>query len=351
MFLTIQELRHNKLKFGALSFIIFLIVFLVLFITGLAAGLANDSGAAIKNTPATHFVLQAGSESRLSRSALTQSDWQALKHQSLTPINVTQATIERPKKQTKTDIAYIAVDATSFMTPKVTQGQKLSNQATQKVVVSSRLQANGYQLGDTFKDSTTGQQFKIGGFSKQMAYAHTPVIYLNHHQWQTIFPTQKTTYNAFASKRPLSVNKHYQVISKQTLIDNIPGYSAEQSSLYLMIGFLYVISLFVLAIFFYIITLQKLRDFGALKALGTTTRYLSQHIISEIGLLTAVAILLAGGIISVIAQSMPASMPFMLTAPMIIGTSVLFLAVAILSALLSLIQVIRIDPITAIGGH
>ncbi len=237
------------------------------------------------------------------------------------------------------------------MTPKVTQGQKLSNQATQKVVVSSKLQANGYQLGDTFKDSTTGQQFKIGGFSKQMAYAHTPVIYLNHHQWQTIFPTQKTTYNAFASKRPLSVNKHYQVISKQTLIDNIPGYSAEQSSLYLMIGFLYVISLFVLAIFFYIITLQKLRDFGALKALGTTTRYLSQHIISEIGLLTAVAILLAGGIISVIAQSMPASMPFMLTAPTIIGTSVLFLAVAILSALLSLIQVIRIDPITAIGGH
>ena len=118
-----------------------------------------------------------------------------------------------------------------------------------------------------------------------------------------------------------------------------------------MIGFLYVISLFVLAIFFYIITLQKLRDFGALKALGTTTRYLSQHIISEIGLLTAVAILLAGGIISVIAQSMPANMPFMLTAPTIIGTSVLFLAVAILSALLSLIQVIRIDPITAIGGH
>lgn len=307
MFLTIQELRHNKLKFGALSFIIFLIVFLVLFITGLAAGLANDSGAAIKNTPATHFVLQAGSESRLSRSALTQSDWQALKHQSLTPINVTQATIERPKKQTKTDIAYIAVDATSFMTPKVTQGQKLSNQSTQKVVVSSKLQANGYQLGDTFKDSTTGQQFKIGGFSKQMAYAHTPVIYLNHHQWQTIFPTQKTTYNAFASKRPLSVNKHYQVISKQTLIDNIPGYSAEQSSLYLMIDFLYVISLFVLAIFFYIITLQKLRDFGALKALGTTTCYLSQHIISEIGLLTAVAILLAGGIISVISQSMPAA--------------------------------------------
>lgn len=44
-------------------------------------------------------------------------------------------------------------------------------------------------------------------------------------------------------------------------------------------------------------------------------------------------------------------MPFMLTAPTIIGTSVLFLAVAILSALLSLIQVIRIDPITAIGGH
>lgn len=342
MFLTLKELRHEKIKFSALSLIIFLIVFLVLFITGLANGLANDSGSAIKETPAQTFILQKGSQSRLNRSNLTNSDWDKFKSSNAAKLSVTQATIQKAaNKDKKTDIAYFITDKNSFLAHK--------NQSGEKIYASSKLQASGYKVGDKFKDSNTNKTFTIAGFTDKESYSHSPVIYLTFKQAQGI--TMSNSFNAIALKKNLTKKSGYQVITKQNLIDNIPGYSAEQSSLYLMIGFLYVISLFVLAVFFYIINLQKMKDFGTLKALGTKTSYLVKHVLSEMGILSGVAIILASLVTYFIQLKMPASMPFSLSFSTLLATGILFLVIALLSALLSLIKVIKVDPINAIGGN
>lgn len=353
MFLTLKELRYSKFKFSALAFIIFLIVFLVLFITGLANGLANDSGSALKNTTAKTFILQKDADARLNRSNLTEQDWQRLTTKtSDTRLSVNQATIQQTAHQkAKTDIAYFVVDANSFLAPTITSGHQLTNKKTNQVVVSRKLQTDGYQKGDWFKDTISGHRFQIAGFTTATAYSHSPVIYLNAQQGLLINPSTKTQFNAVVSDYTKSTTSGYQTLTTKQVISAIPGYSAEQSSLYLMIGFLYVISLFVLAIFFYIMTLQKKADFGVLKALGAQNRYLVNHLLTEIGLLALIAILIADGAIIGISLIMPTSMPFSLTPAVIGGTSAIFLVVAVLSALLSLIQVTRIDPISAIGGH
>lgn len=349
MYLTLKELRHDKWKFGALGLIIFLIVFLVLFITGLANGLANDSGSAIKETPAETFILQKGSQARLNRSKLTNQDWQKFQnkyHNAATKLSVAQMTIQKQNNASKkTDIAYFVIDKNSFLAPST-----VKNMTGNQVYVSRKLEADGYKVGDNFKDSNSGKTFKIAGFTSNESYSHSPVIYLNNKQAQNILPDSQS-FNAVALKENLTKRSGYQVISKQTLINNIPGYSAEQSSLYLMIGFLYLISLFVLAVFFYIINLQKISDFGTLKALGTTTSYLVRHVLTEMGLLSAGAILVSFLVTYLIKLQMPASMPFSLSLTTLLGTGLLFLAIAILSALLSLIKVVKIDPITAIGGN
>lgn len=351
MYLTFKELRHDKLKFSALGLIIFLIVFLVLFITGLANGLANDSGSAINETSAKSFILQKGSEARLNRSELTDKDWQNFKNKTATKLSVTQTTIQKATNSSKkTDIAYFTIDANSFLAPKVLSGKKLTNSNNQNIVVSDKLKASGYKLGDKFKDSISGHIFTISGFTDNKAYSHTPVIYLNQNQSQNI-AANSSSFNAIASKNNLKKKNGYQVINKQTLINAIPGYSAEQNSLYLMIGFLYIISLFVLAVFFYIINLQKLSDFGTLKALGTKTSYLVKHVLSEMGILSVTSIILSFGITYLISLSMPASMPFNLSWPVMLGTGGLFIAITLISAALSLIKVIKVDPIIAIGGN
>lgn len=349
MYLTLKELRHDKLKFSALGLIIFLIVFLVLFITGLANGLANDSGSAIKETPAKTFILQKGSQARLNRSNLTEQDWQKFHsqyHNDAAKLSVAQMTIQKANNaDKKTDITYFILDRSSFLAPTA-----VKSQTDNQVYVSRKLEAEGYKKDDIFKDSSSGNTFKIAGFVNNESYSHAPVIYLNTRQARNILPVSKQ-FNAIALKQKLTKSSGYQVISQQTLINNIPGYSAEQNSLYLMIGFLYLISLFVLAVFFYIINLQKISDFGTLKALGTKTSYLIRHVLTEMGLLSGIAILISFGVTYLIKIKMPASMPFSLTLSTLLSTGLLFLFIALLSALLSLIKVVKIDPINAIGGN
>jgi Predicted permease. len=137
----------------------------------------------------------------------------------------------------------------------------------------------------------------------------------------------------------------------KNVISAVPGYSAEQGSLYLMIGFLYLISIFVLAVFFYIITLQKIKNFGTLKALGTKTSYLIKHLVSEMSLISISSIILAVIIIEIIQLNLPVTMPFELSPTVLIATSFIFLIITVISSLLSMIKVIKIDPITAIGGN
>lgn len=354
MYLTLKELRHDKLKFTALGLIIFLIVFLVLFITGLANGLANDSGSAIKESSAQTFVLQKDSQARLNRSELTNQDWKKFTdkyHDNAAKLSVSQMTIQKSsQKNKKTDITYFIIDANSFLTPKITNDNKLTNTDNNRVVVSSKLKASGYKLGDRFKDSTSNQTFTITGFTDNQAYSHTPVIYLNQKQAQKILP-QMTGFNTVALKNINVKNANYQVVDKKAVINAIPGYSAEQSSLYLMIGFLYVISLFVIAVFFYIINLQKLSDFGTLKALGTSTSYLVKHVLSEMSLLSIASILISSIVTYLIKLKMPTTMPFSLSPTVILLTGGLFLLITLISATLSLIKVVKVDPITAIGGN
>lgn len=349
MFLTLKELKFDKLKFGALGLIIFLIIFLVLFITGLANGLANDSGSALKQSNAQTFILEKNSQNRLNRSDLSNTDWNHFQKKyknNATKLTVSQATIQNSKNSVKkTDITYFVIDPQSFMKPKLQSGSFKDSQ----IVVSEKLKASGYKIGSQIKDSATGKTFTISGFTNNRSYAHTPVIYLTSKEWQSI--SLQPGFNSVVINKNIGNQKGYQTTSLKNVISAVPGYSAEQGSLYLMIGFLYLISIFVLAVFFYIITLQKIKNFGTLKALGTKTSYLIKHLVSEMSLISISSIILAVIIIEIIQLNLPVTMPFELSPTVLIATSLIFLIITVISSLLSMIKVIKIDPITAIGGN
>lgn len=71
MYLALREIRFAKARYTLIAAIMLLISFLVLFVTGLAQGLAYDNAASIQNMPATHFVLEQGSDHRFTRSQIS----------------------------------------------------------------------------------------------------------------------------------------------------------------------------------------------------------------------------------------------------------------------------------------
>lgn len=58
MFLAWREIKHTKVRYALIGFIMILIIWLVLFVTGLANGLASDNASAIKESPASYYVLE-----------------------------------------------------------------------------------------------------------------------------------------------------------------------------------------------------------------------------------------------------------------------------------------------------
>lgn len=352
MFLAIRELKHSKLKFGLLSFITFLIIFLVLFITGLANGLGNEGKSAISTSEIKSFILQKDSDKRITRSDLSMKDVKKIsKNHSVTPLNISQRTIEdTTSKKVKSDVAFFGIDASGFLNPKVDSGKKLSNSSNDGVVVSDKLARLGYKLGDTFKETATNTKFKIIGFVHDKSYSHSPVIYLNHRQLFKI-SLQKFSINTLVSKNKLNNISGYEVDQTDDIIQNIPGFKEEQGSLLMMIGFLYLISVVVLGVFFYIITLEKLSQLGTLKALGSSTWRLAKTLITEAAIITIIALLVSDILITIMAMSLPVSMPFSLGLSTLLGTNILFLVIAVISTSVSLFKINSVDPLSAIGGN
>ena len=71
-----------------------------------------------------------------------------------------------------------------------------------------------------------------------------------------------------------------EVATKQEAINGIPGYTAENGTIMLMLAFLGTISAFVVTVFFYVLTLQKSNQFGVMKAIGASNRFLGRAVVA-----------------------------------------------------------------------
>jgi len=153
---------------------------------------------------------------------------------------------------------------------------------------------------------------------------------------------------AAAARIPLAV-PGVEVGSRAAVIQGIPGYAQETSSLTMIQGFLVVIAALIVAAFFYVLTLQKTAQFGVLKVLGAGTAFLGRDLIGQVLMLTASAVAVGAMLAVGVAQILPSGIPFLLERQLVAMYGGILLAVALLGALISLRRIAAIDALTAIG--
>lgn len=140
-----------------------------------------------------------------------------------------------------------------------------------------------------------------------------------------------------------------EVITKSEAVSAIPGYKEEQGSLMMMIVFLFVISAFVLAVFFYVITIQKTSQFGILKAIGTRTAYLARSVTMQVMVLSVGSLVISILLVRLFEAVLPSSMPFQLGLSTMSVTSLSFVLMSLAGSLFSVWKVAKIDALDAIG--
>lgn len=350
MFLAWNEMKHSKLRYGLVVGVIFLIAYLVFFLTGLANGLAQTNRSAVDSWKSDYVILneQANKNLRMSRFSVDlKNDVNADKMAELTQASTTI----KDKEKNKINVNLFAIKQDEFLRPKLSEGRRFSK--TGEVVADSSLKKS-YQLkiGDkiTLGDST--KKLTITGFTDNASFNVQPVLYMTKETLASVLAdnAQVNTISALVIRGKVNqVPKELESMTTSTFIENLPGYKAQNLTFSFMIGFLIVIAAIVIGIFIYILTLQKKAIFGVLKAQGISNGYLSRMVFAQTFILALLAVGLGLLVTMASALVLPTSVPFQINPLFFAGISVLMVLIAVFGALFSVVSIVKVDPLKAIG--
>lgn len=371
MYLAIREMKFAKVRYSLIAIIMLLVAFLVLFVTGLARGLAYDNAASIQNMSATHFVMEKESNHRFTRSQLGEGvlaqAGSIAGEKNVEPLGVKMTTVTPAGKASKLDVTLLAVKPEGWLMPAVAEGTAITSRSVGQVLVDDQLKESGIGIGSEILDQASGMKWTVSGFVSQESFSHSPAVFLNERDWQQLQSRSASrqeangtatdiSYSALAVKASKEQAKQLaaalpdtEVVTKKAAVSAIPGYKEEQGSLLMMIVFLFVISAFVLAVFFYVITIQKSSQFGILKAIGTRTAYLVRSVALQVLLLSIGSLVVSVLLVQAIEAALPSGMPFQLDVATLAGTCGAFIGMSLIGSLFSVWQVTRIDALDAIG--
>lgn len=362
MLLAWKEIKHSKAKYLLIESLLVLMIFMVVFLSGLANGLGRAISASVDKTDAQHFVISTDAEKLISISNIDTETLDQVASQTkdkVTNLNIKRSNINTLTDEKKLDITYFVIDPEGFLNPEITEGDgALKSQAEYPVVLNDSFKEQNIAIGDVVEDSVTGLQLTVVGFTKDELYGHSPVGFISTDTFtklnQEVNSAYIEKYNAIAVQGNDIENiniKGMEVVDKATIINNLPGYSAEQLTIKMILWVLVIISAAILGVFFYVITIQKQRQFGVLKAIGLKMSELTRYIASQVLIIAVIGVVIGNLLTIGMASMLPSSMPFFLQLPMVLVISLVFILISLLTSLVSIRKVAKVDPIIIIGGN
>lgn len=356
MFLALKEIKHEKLRYGLIIAMIVMIGYLMFVLMGMMLGLDNENTAAIKTWRTQSVYLNKNANGSLSQSLISRNQLAGRKlndHEALigqTPVILTQS----KGKSLKENAQFIGLDPNQYIARQripLTAGRHAKN--AHELVVDESLKAKGYQLRDQVRMNATSTNYRIVGFAKDSQLNVAPVIYGRLSIWRSLRGVApQIVASGLISDRQEPADRfaklsHYGV---NQFIQKLPGHAAENSTFSFMIGFLMVISLIVIAVFLYILTMQKLPNYAVLRAQGIPAIQLVAATIHQAVILMVVGT--CGGLVMTLltAVLMPTTVPLVLDWPLIILMMAVLILLGVVGALLPVRLILKIDPVRALNS-
>lgn len=360
MKLAWKEIRYNLKKYLLIELLLVLMIFMVMFLSGLANGLARAVSAGIENVDASHFIVSTDAENLITVSRLDKEILEQVKSSTdskAAALNIQRMLLSIKGHSQKLDVTYFAINQEEFLSPKVTKGEKLTD-IKHVIVLDEAFEQDGIVMGDILVDSASGIELTVIGFTKDAMYGHTPVGFISMDTYSdiqtTINPGYVLKYHTIALKSDknaqISINGT-EIVDKATIIMNIPSYQAEQVTINMILWVLVFVSTAILGVFFYIITLQKHKQFGVMKAIGMSMGEIIGIRFSQVLLLACFGVICGNALTSGMALMLPKSMPFYLNQADAAIVSVVFVVTTICSSFISARQIAKVDPVKIIGRN
>lgn len=351
MFLALREIKKEKVRSGLIVAMIALIGYLIFILTGLALGLAQQNTDAYNSWGFQNVSLSDSANVDMRQSFMTK---QQVGHLSKQEAVVGQTSvIAKVTGHANTAAVLVGTKANQFVAKSIqlTSGHQSKNQY--QVVADEAFKQAGYELGDQIKLNDVQHRYTIVGFTKNAKMNVAPVLYGQLSTWHGLKSSMRGIYASAVVSKNADYRNHQSGVktySEQTFINKLPGYTAQTMTFELMIGFLMLISLIVIAVFLYILTLQKLPNYAVLRVQGVPSRILVGATISQSLLLAVGGLLIATILTIATALAMPAAVPMAFDLPILGSVGFGLLLMSLLGGLIPVRSVLKVDPVSVIGG-
>lgn len=352
VFLAIKEIKKEKLRYGLIILMIFLISYLIFVLSSLAVGLASENTQAIESWNAKQVVLNKNANVSMGQSVLNKEDLKKViitKNEALvgqTPV------VAKNKKRPQVSAQFIGVKKDQFIyqDQEIIAGRKAKKD--NEVVADQAFKAKGYHLGDKLELNGSDKRYKIVGFAKNAKINIAPILYGTLSSWRTFRQgVPELQASAIVSR---DSNFHYSYKNSKTypikqFINKLPGYTAQNMTFELMIGFLFIISLIIIAVFLYILTMQKMHNFAVMRAQGIPSHTLVEATVSQSIILVVIGVVIGLLAMWVTMKLLPAAVPISFTPNIILSGSLGMILTGVIGSLIPIKSILKVDPAKAIG--
>ncbi|GAB3565593.1 ABC transporter permease [Spelaeicoccus albus] len=332
-----------------MAVVIFLITLLVVLLSGLAAGLGNQSIAAVKNLGADHMAFsRPASGDKISYTASTATPAEQKKLAGRPGVDDAALIGVAMTKADHTSVSAFGVDPGGFAAPDGVHGRS--------IVVDADLAADqGWSDGD--RVAINGTKFTVAGTKDDSYFNHQSVIWMDRSAW-TKLPSAAGADGTVVALRTsgsfdagaASATSGMDVVGHKDAVNAVGSYTSENGSLTLMQVILMAVSALVVGAFFTIWTIQRSGDLAVLKAMGAATKYLLKDALGQALLVLVIGgglgALFAGGLGLLAAQVVP----FIVTPMTTLVPLAVVVVLGMLGASAALHRISTVDPLTALGA-
>lgn len=367
MFLALHEMKRAKVRFGLLAGAVALLVFLILFQQALLGGLINQFIGALKNQSAEVLVYNGQARKNLDGSIIFPDQAEQIARvegvASATPLGEATFNVQAGGKQRDTIIFGYELGRAGAPTTLI-DGRLPA--AADEAVASEKDRADGFEIGDVVQVLPNGVKITIVGIARDINYSVAPVLFT---AVETYLAAKKTANpdavhilpSAIAitvqpGRSPASVAQRINeqvdgvdALTRQQAVDGSPGVSSVRSSFQVILALFYLVVPLVTGLFFVIVTFQKASALTLLRAIGAPARTLVRALLVQVVVVMTAGSVLAFGLYVGALQGVR-NLGVRVEVQPVILTSLVVLALALLTSLVAVRRVLLLDPISATTG-
>ena len=375
-YLAIKEVVRNKGRFFLVSLVIALITLLVLFIAALGEGLADGNRQYVASLDADLIVFLEKSDYIISSSRLDTNTIRAVRRVEgvADAGEIFTSTSEIVSLDEPLKISMLAAETGRPGMPGIIEGRPFRGGGAAEAVIDSGVAVRtGIKIGDEIQiRSTQGTEdqffyLEVVGLVSKQSYFFQPTIFVPPATWEKMRPQSEAdlndstpypniiavklenpAYSDLVRERLLAGVSNIEVADIETTINNIPGYSAQQSTVQTQGAFTLLIGILVIGGFFQIQVLQKVPQIGVLKAIGSSNGAVGLAAVVQIIVVTALGVGIGAGLTYLFSLGFPPTIPLTFNGVRSLLAVVALLLIGPLGGMVSIIYAVRIEPLKAL---